>query len=170
MDESLSLAHELLESLISEVVTVSQWDAATIARTRSQEGAEGDLKEQFLLRSTLALLLHFFVSPCVVERHRLWEGLLDVCDLVRWRCPERQLVNYSLRNSARAELLQLKCVQQQFSGYCGHYALYLALCMLEACRSSQEERVMGYLAETISVGAYWRRSEQFWITNNLDNE
>ena len=57
MDESLSLAHELLESLISEVVTVSQWDAATIARTRSQEGTKGDLKEQLLLRSTLALLV-----------------------------------------------------------------------------------------------------------------
>ena len=115
-------------------------------------------------------MLHLFVLPCVVERHRLGDGLLDVCDLVRWRCPERQLVSYTLRNSARVELLQLKCVQQQFSGYCGHYAFYLALCMLEACRSSQEERVMGYLAETVSVGAYWRRSEQFRMIEYLQNE
>ena len=46
MDESLSLAHELVESLISEVVTVSQWDTATIGRTCSEEGAKGDPRER----------------------------------------------------------------------------------------------------------------------------
>ena len=115
------------------------------------------VKTTFLLRITSAL--HLFGLIVVVECRRLREGglLLDICDLVRWQCPERQLVSYSLRNSGRVELLQLKCVKQQFSGYCGHYALYFALCMLEACRSNEEERVMGYVAETVSVGAYWRR-------------
>ena len=86
--------------------------------------------------------------------------VVDLCDLVRRLCPQRQLVSYSLRgggSSDHVELLQLKCAEQRFPGYCGHYALYFALCMLEAFRSRQEEAVMGYVTETGSAPAYWRR-------------
>lgn len=80
----------------------------------------------------------------------------DICSLVWTHAPSRSLVSYTLRDS-HIELLQMRCIEQTASGYCGHYALHFALCLLEVCQSTNKEMALGLLGETASSGAYWRR-------------
>ena len=80
----------------------------------------------------------------------------DICSLVWTHTPSRSLVSYVLRDS-HIELLQMKCIEQTASGYCGHYALHFALCLLEVSQSTNKETALGLLGETASSGAYWRR-------------
>lgn len=77
--------------------------------------------------------------------------------------PSRILNMYTCVGN-RVEVLQLKCVEQQASGYCGHYALHFALCMCEVIGSGRMvigsgrmEEALGYLGETHLLGSFWRR-------------
>lgn len=42
-------------------------------------------------------------------------------------------------------------------GYCGHYALFFALCCLECCCTELLSDCEGFLTETSCVGGFWRR-------------
>eukprot|EP00731_Ephydatia_muelleri_P019146 Em0011g1186a len=83
----------------------------------------------------------------------------DLCSVIRAAVPARVLVNYSLRSGT--EVLQLKCVDQKVSGYCGHYALHFALCGLELCRSTTEASMRGFVEELDRTGPFWRR---YWLS------
>ncbi len=42
-------------------------------------------------------------------------------------------------------------------GYCGHYALFNILCMLEMHNAETEKEMLDYIKQTSSIGSFWRR-------------
>lgn len=131
------VVHDILDELLDAVVHYSEWDIATKARFLKGTAANG------------CLLMNTAVSG----------PRFDLFSVIRTAAPARVLTNYCLRSGT--EVLQLKCVDQKASGYCGHYALYFALCGLELCRSTTEERIVGYLEELARAGSFWRR---YWLS------
>ena len=132
---------ELLEAVLEEATQRSSWDIADKGK-RLAEGRGGETEEQ---------------KDQEDGEGRLCPPPTDLCSLIRERCSDRLLVSYSLRGRGYTELLQLKCLEQQASGYCGHYALHFALCLLEVCQAENETGKLNYLRETNSAGALWRR-------------
>ena len=43
------------------------------------------------------------------------------------------------------------------AGYCGHYALFFALEMLEACCTTSAKQICYYVARTANPGSFWKR-------------
>jgi hypothetical protein len=133
------IAIELIEEILKETLEISHWDIATKGRR--------------LAASNGRLLMETAVESKM--------GPYDICSVIRDYTPSRILTGYTLRDG-HVEVVQLKCVDQKASGYCGHYAVHFALCLSEMCSSvASYEDVVGYLNETESVGGYWRR---YWLS------
>lgn len=130
--EGTTVVHELLDVLLEEAVLSSKWDVTVIGKDQNK-------------RKRVA-------APSILA-----EPPTAVCQLVREHCQDEILVNYSMRGCKQTELLQLKCLEQRASGYCGYYALYFVICLLEMCQATNKTDMLGYLSQVTSAGAFWRR-------------
>ena len=153
LNEADQVVKELLKNVLEEATSRSQWDVTDRGKRLAEKVAcnERSHRQRMALHDT-----SFDVSLPFFSLGRSGP-ITDLCSLVRERCADRILVNYSPRGYGHTELLQLKCVDQKASGYCGHYALHNLLCILEVCQSHSEEEALGLLQETASLGAFWRR-------------
>ena len=131
MSEGETIAYELIQDVLEdEVYYVSKYDIASRGRTLT------DHTISKYNSSTVRI-----ISILLVED----TNNFDFCYIIRENfSPTQILSNYSLLcNSLRAEVIQLKCVEQMASGYCGHYSLHYALCIMETCQSTDIESVLG---------------------------
>ena len=143
MSEGERIAYELIQSVLEdEVYNVSKYDIASRGRTLT------DHTISKYNSSTVGIISISLVKDT---------NNFDFCYIIRENfSPTQILSNYSLLCN-RAEVIQLKCVEQMASGYCGHYSLHYALCIMEMCQSTDIESVLAYINETLSVGSVWRR-------------
>jgi hypothetical protein len=81
---------------------------------------------------------------------------VDVCEVVRQHTPFHVLCGYCDRERGW-EVLQLQCVDQKASGYCGHYSLYLTMLCLQLCQCSCRDNTLALLHGTRSTVGFWQR-------------
>ena len=177
---TMSTIQELLELLIDNVLSTRECDIAAKGRRLSQGVATSTEKNNITNPlDVISLIRRDTDQSDTLTDLSLLQGHTNVLQL---KCVEQKVSGKKVIKSAPTSLARLVLLVQGWYiiiytiilqyvfllaynpsilsiaiGYCGHYALYNILCMLEMHNSQSDKEALEFIKQTSSVGSFWRR-------------